>query len=894
MKLLRFIICLLSIVVMHSCAEENIEINNDVIEVVASANLNTKTTYSSENGATYVSWKEGDAIGLFTKDFANLRYTADQSGPVTTFSGAKLEVDERDSVYAYYPYSSNDNTFIPLPGIITQYQTTGPAGYDCMYAVGVVKNKKVELKFQHLFAILKVTFPTKMLSGLPTSGIECVSTEPCAVNGGVYDIVSKSYGTTYKYNSITYYIDRDSLKDEYVTFYITVLPQSENSVIEFRDKPASFNYRTPNVLFVSRAPKGGFKAGYVYNLNLGDEERIETRRAKDIEALRALYNATDGDNWRKKTNWFTDEPVYTWYGLGEWNYLQSEAGKVESIQKMDYARELSLRWNNLTGSLPPEFTYWMDNVKTIDIGENNLSGKIPEQVMQHPRWNEIGWNVIHQYTNLGYGFDLSNGSNLYEKNQALEYLNGEQIMSHDLFRQNKINLVCKTEGNTSIYLGVKRINLLLSYKNKGFEIVLFHQDDELEQSVENADSFPIKDGITNIYARYNRTSDLYMQEGLSHCQSFYLLDENSSVIEFFYELAGDANMVAFNDAKLEQILFARLGEPEEHEEYLGPDYTSTDYTLDGSVVTLQKATVGKGIDLVFMGDAYVDKDMTDGGKYERHMKQSMEYFFDIEPYKSFRNRFNVYAVKVISANDLTVENGTQKINFNDEICFEYARKIQGVDLDNVTIVNVVNNPNDFVASGYANMYESGASVAHIQVGGPSHIIIHEAGGHGFAKLLDEYISGNEQVAAENLSSFRSWLKTEYHNKGWGVNLDATDDPESIIWSHFLNDSRYASEVGVYKGAWNWPNNLWRSSENSVMNNDYSWFNAPSREAIYKRIMKLSEGDDWVYSYENFVEYDKINRNSQNSVKSTHSKDNKKQINHQPPTIIKGSWRDAHK
>ena len=33
------------------------------------------------------------------------------------------------------------------------------------------------------------------------------------------------------------------------------------------------------------------------------------------------------------------------------------------------------------------------------------------------------------------------------------------------------------------------------------------------------------------------------------------------------------------------------------------------------------------------------------------------------------------------------------------------------------------------------------------------------------------------------------------------------------------------------------------------------FNAPSREAIYKKIMMFSEGDAWTYDYETFVEFD---------------------------------------
>lgn len=33
------------------------------------------------------------------------------------------------------------------------------------------------------------------------------------------------------------------------------------------------------------------------------------------------------------------------------------------------------------------------------------------------------------------------------------------------------------------------------------------------------------------------------------------------------------------------------------------------------------------------------------------------------------------------------------------------------------------------------------------------------------------------------------------------------------------------------------------------------FNAPSREIIYKRVMKLAYGDSWKYDYEKFVKFD---------------------------------------
>lgn len=93
-------------------------------------------------------------------------------------------------------------------------------------------------------------------------------------------------------------------------------------------------------------------------------------------------------------------------------------------------------------------------------------------------------------------------------------------------------------------------------------------------------------------------------------------------------------------------------------------YTSTDYSRDGEVMQLQKATQGKGIDLVFLGEAFVDKDMEPGGLYEQTMKAAMEQYFAYEPLRTFRDRFNVYAVKVVSPNAEFMSGAVHRINEN--------------------------------------------------------------------------------------------------------------------------------------------------------------------------------------------------------------------------------------
>ena len=81
------------------------------------------------------------------------------------------------------------------------------------------------------------------------------------------------------------------------------------------------------------------------------------------------------------------------------------------------------------------------------------------------------------------------------------------------------------------------------------------------------------------------------------------------------------------------------------------------------------------------------------------------------------------------------------------------------------------------------------------------------------------------------------------------------------WSHFLSDARYSGLVGIYQGALTYQYGAYRPTENSIMRHNVGGYNAPSREAIYKRIMTLSEGNGWKYDYEAFVAYDAVNRSA---------------------------------
>ena len=335
-------------------------------------------------------------------------------------------------------------------------------------------------------------------------------------------------------------------------------------------------------------------------------------------------------------------------------------------------------------------------------------------------------------------------------------------------------------------------------------------------------------------------------------------------------------------------------------------YESTDYTADGNVNILQIATEGKGIDIVLMGDGYSDR-LIANGTYDNTMQLAMEKFFSVEPYKSYRNMFNVYSVKAVSKNEefaLGTETafsgyfgeGTY-IQGNDPRVFEYAQKAISDERMNEALIMVMMNSAKYAGTCYmyypeTGDYSNGASIAYIPVGADEttfeQVLHHEAGGHGFSKLADEY-------AYEEMHGIPPYMIDQYKQQepyGWWKNVDFTNDPITVKWAHFLSDSRYANDdLGIFEGAFTYWTGAYRPTENSIMRYNTGGFNAPSREAIYYRMNKLAYGVSWVYDYERFVEYDAINRKTAVSTHTPWRIPEDFEPLH-APVVVKGSWRNA--
>ena len=333
-----------------------------------------------------------------------------------------------------------------------------------------------------------------------------------------------------------------------------------------------------------------------------------------------------------------------------------------------------------------------------------------------------------------------------------------------------------------------------------------------------------------------------------------------------------------------------------------PSEVSSSNSLDGKVIELQKASMGNGIDIVVMGDAFSEKQF-ENGTYDRIMKQVSDAFFEVEPYKSYRHLFNVYQVDVVSYSDGYSGSGQAlktwfgdgtSVGGNDDLCAAYAKRaVQGDRLKNALILIAMNSDN-YAGTCYMTYYSSqtgdwgdGIAFAYFPLcDSPetrAQVIQHEAGGHGFAKLSDEYAyESNGAIPYSDIFDVQS-----VEGIGWCKNVDFTSDPSSVKWKHFLADERYKyDDLGVYEGAMTYWTGVYRPSFNSIMRLNTGGFNAPSREAIWYRIHKLAFGKDWTYRYEDFVSYDAINRKSMASS-STRASSNAIQRQPLAPPVIRG-------
>ncbi len=109
----------------------------------------------------------------------------------------------------------------------------------------------------------------------------------------------------------------------------------------------------------------------------------------DRDVLITIYRASNGANWSKSSNWLTDAPLDTWYGVttdenGRVTDLTLSENELSGVIRPELGNLRNLEWldlskNDLSGLIPPELGN-LRNLRGLALGGNSLSGVIPPEL----------------------------------------------------------------------------------------------------------------------------------------------------------------------------------------------------------------------------------------------------------------------------------------------------------------------------------------------------------------------------------------------------------------------------------------------------------------------------------------------------------------------------------
>jgi hypothetical protein len=116
------------------------------------------------------------------------------------------------------------------------------------------------------------------------------------------------------------------------------------------------------------------------------------------EAVKALYLATNGDNWNNNSYWMSNAPLNTWYGISTSQFPNSN--NLYDISRID------LTLNKLIGTIPPSFYIQFPKLLHLILKNNpGLTGVISEKVFNLSSLRRLDLS----YTSVGSNVPFSIG-----------------------------------------------------------------------------------------------------------------------------------------------------------------------------------------------------------------------------------------------------------------------------------------------------------------------------------------------------------------------------------------------------------------------------------------------------------------------------------------------------
>lgn len=308
----------------------------------------------------------------------------------------------------------------------------------------------------------------------------------------------------------------------------------------------------------------------------------------------------------------------------------------------------------------------------------------------------------------------------------------------------------------------------------------------------------------------------------------------------------------------------------DREDYIEFNLKGTDYTArcelrqfdyrykEDECITFQKASKGSGIDILFVGDSF-DAESIKNGEFLDLVNEQLSAFFSIEPYATYRDRFNVYAcVSLSQETGVNTTNTSKRTKFRTRFDNGTGCSVKGLacnDPDEVFDYAVAHSPltkekmhksliiivlNSDQYGSVSSISESGSAIAIVGKSNDTYpmdtrgMLQHEACGHAFGKLAEERIIVNRYA-----KDFEKIEIRELQSRGWYQNISLTGKLGEVNWSDLIFDTRYSDKVDVFEGGYGVTRGVFRAEINSCMNYGIPYFSAAARLDIMRRILEYS-------------------------------------------------------
>lgn len=302
------------------------------------------------------------------------------------------------------------------------------------------------------------------------------------------------------------------------------------------------------------------------------------------------------------------------------------------------------------------------------------------------------------------------------------------------------------------------------------------------------------------------------------------------------------------------------------------EVTQCDYEYgEDGCIALQRASKGRGIDILFVGDGFDAKAISEG-KYLDMVRRQYKDFFAIEPYATYKDYFNVYVCFPLSQ-EVGVNTASKWVNskfrtyfasasscssgglecHEPDAVFDYAVAHSPLKREDMWRSLVIMSLNSDEYGSVSVISDSGAAIAIVGDSRDPYpmdsrgILQREACGTAFGKLGDErtrrvmYLNKAERGTLSNNNA-----------RGWMMNLSLEGNVRNVWWSWLAFDPRYSVNVDVFEGGLDKTRGCFRAEINSCMNFGIPYFSAAARYDIAARIMNYA-GEP--FSREIFLKYD---------------------------------------